>query len=73
MPKHSTAYRRFVRELLHTPRESVDHHVGDALAVLDDADSLALLYLMYTDDPGPSRAFSIATEGLSLRGKEMAR
>lgn len=70
MATHSAAYRRFVRELLHTPKDSVDHHIGDALAVLDDDASLSLLYVMYTADPAPTRAFAIAAEGLSLRGKE---
>lgn len=73
MSAHSAAYRRFIRDLQHTATDSVDHSIGDALAVMDDDASLSLLWDMYVSDPAPSRVFSIAATGLSLRVAEMAQ
>lgn len=72
MNDHSAAYRRFVRELQHTPTDSVDHRVGVILAVSDTEASLQLLYAMYdADRPQWSRAFHIAADGLHLLNAEV--
>jgi len=73
MSIHSTAYRRFVRQLRHTATDSVDHRTGELLASADNDTALALLYVMYAEDPPTMRAFQIAAEGLSLLNAEVAR
>lgn len=60
MSTHSPACERVLRELLTAPTDSVAHRMAEDIEHLDDAETIAYLCEVVTEDPANTQPYAVA-------------